>query len=401
MALNGILVVDFSHVMAGPYASHLLRLQGAEVIKIEAPGVGDAMRNYGADRRYDGMAPAFVAVNAGKKSLTLNLKDATAREAARRLIARADVVLENFRPGVMARLGLDYESVRALQPRMIYCSVSGYGQQGPRRDWPAIDNIVQATSGMMALSGEPGDAPMRVGFPAVDTLTGQTAALAITAALLRRERTGEGQFIDVAMFDASLAFMTSAVVPYLVAGQALERTGNVGYSGQPTSAVFTAGDGRHISLGVVQQHQFVALAKALHHSGWLMDARYATADLRRQHTRELQAELAEVFKTDSAEKWESRLSDAGIPCGMVRDVTEAVSLPGLRERGVTLPLQVPTLPGNKDVAIVNAGFLCNHDSPQVTSPPPRHGEHSDEILASLGFSTDERKAILAANSIGN
>jgi crotonobetainyl-CoA:carnitine CoA-transferase CaiB-like acyl-CoA transferase len=143
------------------------------------------------------------------------------------------------------------------------------------------------------------------------------------------------------------------------------------------------------------------LAKALDRGGWLTDARYATADLRRQHTRELQTELAAVFKTDAAEAWETRLSDAGIPCGMVRDVTEAVSLSGLRERGVTLPLRVPTLPGNKDIAIVNAGFLCNRDSPQVTAPPPRHGEHSDEILASLGFGTDERKAILAANSIGN
>jgi CoA:oxalate CoA-transferase len=399
MALAGIVVVDFSHVMAGPYASHLLRLQGAEVIKIEAPGSGDAMRNYGADRRYDGMSPAFVGVNAGKKSLVLNLKEPNALEAARRLIARADVVLENFRPGVMKRLGLDYEAVRALQPRMIYCSVSGYGQQGPRRDWPAIDNIVQATSGMMALSGEPGDAPMRVGFPVVDTLTGQTAALAITAALLRRERTGEGQFIDVAMFDASLAFMTSAVVPYLVSGQALERTGNVGYSGQPTSALFTTSDGRHISLGVVQQHQFALLAKELDRNAWLSDARYATADLRRKHTRELQAELAEVFSTATAEVWETRLSNAGIPCGMVRDVSEAVSMSGLHERGVTLPLHVASLPSNQDVSIVNAGFLCDHDSPHVSLPPPQHGEHSDEILASLGFSTEERKAILSTNRI--
>ena len=255
-ALAGTLVVDFSHVMAGPYASHLLRLLGAEVIKIESPGVGDALRNYGADRRYDGMSPAFIAVNAGKKSLALNLKHPPALAAVRRLIGRADVVLENFRPGVMGRLGLDYESVRALQPRIVYCSVSGYGQSSPRRDWPAIDNIVQATSGMMSLSGENGDGPMRVGFPVVDTLTGQTAAFAIVAALLRRERTGGGEHIDVAMFDAAIAFMTSAVVPYLVTGKTLERTGNIGYSGQPTSAVFEASDGRQLSLGVVQQSQF-------------------------------------------------------------------------------------------------------------------------------------------------
>ena len=155
--LEGIRVADFSHVMAGPFATHLLRLLGAEVIKIEAPGRGDALRYYGSDRRYDGMAPAFIGVNAGKKSVVLNLKKPKAQEAARRLIETSDVLVENFRPGVMARFGLDYETVRKIRPDIIYCSISGYGQSGPRRDWPAIDNIVQATSGMMTLGGSDGD----------------------------------------------------------------------------------------------------------------------------------------------------------------------------------------------------------------------------------------------------
>src|SRR6187455_3049065 len=353
-AMAGTVVVDFSHVMAGPFASHLLRLLGAQVIKIESPGIGDALRNYGADRRYDGMSPAFIAVNAGKKSLALNLKHPPALAAVRRLIARADVVLENFRPGVMARFGLDYESVRHLQPRMVYCSVSGYGQRSPRRDWPAIDNIVQATSGMMSLSGEHGDDPMRVGFPVVDTLTGQTAAFAIVAALLRRERNGCGEHIDVAMFDAAIAFMTSAVVPYLVTGRAMERTGNVGYSGQPTSAVFTAADGRQISLGVVQQPQFETLARILECERWLADPRFVTADLRRHHSAEMRAELATVFADKPAAVWERQLSDAGIPCGMVRELSEAVSLEGLEERGIKIPLHVPCLPDKRDVGIVNA-----------------------------------------------
>ena len=396
-ALAGIVVVDFSHVMAGPFASHLLRLMGAEVIKIEPPGVGDALRNYGADRRYDGMSPAFIGVNAGKKSVVLNLKHAPALDSAKRLIARADVVLENFRPGVMKRFGLDYDSVRAANPRMVYCSVSGYGQRSPRRDWPAIDNIVQATSGMMALSGESGSEPTRVGFPVVDTLTGQTAALAILAALLRRERTNDGEHIDVAMFDASLAFMTTAVVPFLVTGKALERTGNVGYSGQPTSAVFTAGDGRKISLGVVQQSQFQALARELDRAEWLTDARFTTPDLRRANTKEMQAELAAVFRSAPAAEWEARLSAAGIPCGMVREVSEAVSLPGLEARNLKLPLRIPGLPNTEDVAIVNAGFLFGQDSPHVNEPPPRLGEHSEEILASLNYDEVQRRAILAAN----
>lgn len=396
-ALAGTLVVDFSHVMAGPYASHLLRLLGAEVIKIESPGQGDAMRNYGADRRYDGMAPAFIAVNAGKKSLVLNLKHPPALEAVKRLIGRADVVLENFRPGVMKRLGLDYASVRDLQPRMVYCSVSGYGQESPRRDWPAIDNIVQATSGMMSLSGEHGDDPMRVGFPVVDTLTGQTAAFAIVAALLRRERTGLGEQIDVAMYDAAIAFMTSAVVPYLVTGKTLQRTGNVGYSGQPTSAVFQAADDRQVSLGVVQQAQFEALARELDCERWLADPRFATPDLRRHNNEAIRAELAAVFITQPAARWEQQLSDAGIPCGMVRDVSEAVNLHGLDERHLKIPLHVPGLPDSPDVAIVNAGFKYSQDSPHIDTSPPRLGEHSEAVLKSLGFDAAQRCEILAGN----
>lgn len=215
--LSGIRIADFSHVMAGPYATHLMGLLGAEVIKIE-PKKGDGFRNYGSDRRYDGMAPAFIAANAGKKSIALDLKDERDLAIAREIVARSDVMVENFRPGVIQRLGLGYDEARKLRSDIIFCSVSGYGQDSPQRDWPAIDNIVQATSGMMMLSGGEGEPPVRVGFPIVDTLTGHTAALAILAALLRRQQSGEGTYIDVSMFDASLAFMTSALTPFLVTG---------------------------------------------------------------------------------------------------------------------------------------------------------------------------------------
>jgi len=381
--LEGVRVADFSHVMAGPYATHLLRLLGAEVIKIEAPARGDAMRYYGADRRYDGMAPAFIAVNAGKKSLVLDLKDAQDLACARQLVSRCDVLVENFRPGVMQRLGLDYTAARALNPRIVYCSISGYGQSGPRRDWPAIDNIVQATSGMMSLGGDPDGPPMRVGFPVVDTLTGQTAAFAIMAALLRKERSGQGDFIDVAMFDATLSFMASAVVPWLVTGRALERMGNTGYSGQPTSALFKARDGHSISLGVVQQHQFELLARLLERTAWLADPLFSSPDTRRQNAAAVQSAVAEVLLTRDAADWEQLLSAAGIPCGMVRDIGEAMSLPELDGRGLRIPLQVPGLPGREDVAVLGPGFVSAAESRGELPAPPRLGQHTEEIKAWL------------------
>jgi len=382
-ALEGIRVADFSHVMAGPYATHLLRLLGAEIIKVEAPGRGDAMRYYGADRRYDGMAPAFIGVNAGKKSIVLDLKDDAGLDAARRLIERCDVLVENFRPGVMERLGLGYAAASALNPELIYCSVSGYGQSGPRRDWPAIDNIVQATSGMMSLGGDPDGPPTRVGFPVVDTLTGQTAAFAILGSLFRRARDGGGEYLDVAMFDATLAFMTSAVVPYLVTGRALERTGNTGYSGQPTSAVFTARDEHYLSLGVVQQSQFELLAKLLDKPQWLDDERFADPDARRANAAAMQAELAAVLRLRDAGDWEARLSAAGIPCGMVRSVSEAMTLPELDARSLQLPLRIPGLPEREHAAVLDLGILGSRDEAGDLEAPPRLGEHTQEILAWL------------------
>ena len=381
--LEGIRVADFSHVMAGPYATHLLRLLGAEVIKVEPPGRGDALRYYGTDRRYDGMAPAFIAVNAGKRSVVLDLKQPDDLAMARELIARADVLVENFRPGVMARFGLDAPAMRALNPRLVYCSVSGYGQSGPRRDWPAIDNIVQATSGMMSLGGDPDSPPMRVGFPVVDTLTGQTAAFAILAALLRRERSGEGDFLDVAMFDATIAFMASAVVPWLVSGRALERTGNTGYSGQPTSALFEARDGHRISLGVVQQHQFELLARLLEQPQWLRDPRFADPETRRANATAMQTELSAVLRTRDGADWEHLLSSAGIPCGMVRDIGEAMSLPQLERRGLRLPVHIPGLPQREDVAVLGPGFVSGTGAAVPPEPPPRLGEHSAQIRAWL------------------
>ena len=233
-----------------------------------------------------------------------------------------------------------------------------------------------------------------MGFPVVDTLTGQTAAFAILAALFRRQRNGQGEYIDVAMMDASLAFMASAVVPYLVTGQVLERTGNTGYSGQPTAALFEAADGKLISLGVVQQGQFEALARLLGRAEWLTDARYGTADLRRANGAALKVSLGEIFRQQNAAQWEAQMSAAGIPCGMVRSVAEAASLPHLEQRNLKIPLRIPSLAANADVAILNAGFIFNEGGPGVAASPPLLGEHTDEVLRWLDFDAAQRQHIL-------
>ena len=365
--LAGITIADFSHVMAGPYATHLLCMLGADVIKIEAKG-GDNFRNYGADRRFDGMSPAFIAANAGKKSIALDLKEEGDAAIAQRIVARCDVVVENFRPGVMARLNLGYDQVRAANPDVIYCSISGYGQDSPQRDWPAIDNIVQATSGMMLLSGSETDDPVRVGFPIVDTLTGQSAAIAILSAVVRKQNGGGGSHIDVAMFDAALAFMTSALTPFMVTGQSMPRMGNTGYSGLPTASLFTARDGREISLGVVQPNQFAALARFLDRLDWLEDPRFATPDARRTNFDAMTRELAAVFAARDAADWETGLNAAGIPCGMVRKVEEAVALAG---PDALVTMAIEGIPGGDTVAIPGAGFRMTPDGPGTDRPPPR------------------------------
>jgi crotonobetainyl-CoA:carnitine CoA-transferase CaiB-like acyl-CoA transferase len=344
------------------------------------------------------MAPGFIAVNGGKRSIVLDLKQDAAKDAARRLIAASDVVLENFRPGVMARLGLGYEACKALRPDIVFCSVSGYGQTGPLRDYPAIDNIVQATSGLMSVSGEADGPPVRVGFPAVDSWTGMTAAFAIVSALLRRARGGEGAYIDVAMFDAALAFMTSAATPYLVTGQMMARTGNTGYSAQPTAGMFAASDGALISLGVVQPNQYETLCKALGRPDLITDARFTSPELRKRNENDLRAILADVFARETGAHWERVLSEAGAPCGLVRDVAAATAMPHLAERGVFLPMHIDGLPEKADVNAINAGFVMDKDGPSLDAPPPRHGEHTREVLIELGYDEREIEALFKSGA---
>ncbi|HTY93554.1 MAG TPA: CoA transferase [Steroidobacteraceae bacterium] len=400
--LAGYRIADFSHVMAGPFCSHFLRLLGAEVVKIEALQ-GDPMRTYGPFREWDGMAPAFVAANVGKRSVAVNLKAARGAEIARRIVATCDVVLENFRPGVMHRLGLGYEACRQLRPALVYCSISGYGQSGPQRDYPAIDNIVQAASGMMAANGEEGDPPSRVGWPVVDTYTGTLAALAVLAALLQKERFHEGQYIDVGMLDASLVMLTSLATAYLVTGQMLPRTGNIGYSGSPTAAVFPTLDGTAISLGVVQDKQFAGLCRAIGRPDLLQDARFATLleRARPEHARRLREQLIAVFATRPGLEWERILNAAGAPCALIRDIAAACDAARHTERHLIEEVAVKLPTGETRTAgYLNAGFVFAQDGPGGPQDVPELGRDTREVLRSLDYAESDIDALIAQGVVG-
>ncbi len=394
--LAGIRVADFSHVMAGPFCSHFLAMLGAEVVKLESLR-GDAMRSYGPFREYDGLSPAFIAANVGKRSLAVDLKCADGMQIARRLIARSDIVLENFRPGVMDRLGLGYGECRQLQPKLIYCAISGYGQSGARRDHPAIDNIVQATSGIMAANGEPDDPPSRAGWPVVDTYTGTLAALAVLAALLQRERFGEGQYIDVAMLDASVVLLTSLATPYLVTGKALPRTGDVGYSGSPTSATFVTRDGSRVALGVVQNNHFALLCRALGRPELIDDERFRDPVSRAQpqNAPVLRDLIAKTLLARPGCEWEQELCAVGVPCGLVRDIADVCEAARADSRGLILPTMAAVDGAARPAAFVNAGFTFGCDGPGSTDSAPQLGEHTGLVLKTLGYSEAEIAALIA------
>ena len=382
--LAGVRIADFSHVIAGPLATQFLCLLGAEVIKVEPP-TGDVLRNYTQRKELRGMAEPFIGANAGKKSIILDLKTEAGQEAALRLIATSDIMVENFRPGVIDRLGLGYERLKADNPGLIFCSISGYGQSGPMRDYPAIDQIIQSVSGLMGLSGEPDTGPMRVGFPIVDTYSALLAAFAIQSAYLQkiRDPEGRGQYIDMSMLDASLVMMASVINPLMISGTEPKRTGNRGFSLAPTADTFPTRQNA-ITIGAVQQNQYERLCAALGRPDLLSDPRFADPESRMANDAALQAELTASFAERTAAEWEVILAEAGVPAGAVRPVRDVLDLPQLAERALTLDIDVPN-EAVRRARILNAGFLFAHDGPGIDSAPPRLGEHTDEILHELGL----------------
>lgn len=381
-------MLDIAHVMAGPFCSHLLRLMGARVIKIEKLGEGDVMREYtkeaGHDSRFDSMAPPFIAFNAGKESITIDLKSPEGRKIVEKLAAKADVIVENYRPGVLTRLGLGYDQLGKLNPRLVYCSVTGFGQSGPMRDQPAYDHIVQGVCGVMSLTGAPGSGPTKVGFPVVDTFTGYAAAFAAVTALLQRERTGKGEYIDVAMLDCSLVLMASMVAPYLTTGIAPPKVGNRGFNGSPTSDTFPTKD-QPITLGANTQKQWEAMCKVIAREDLIADPRFPNPQVRVRNEAALREELEPSMRRRSASEWEKMFNEVGVPAGAVRTIPEIVAEEHFKTREVLLKVAAPN--GGPAGFSLNTGFQFGAGRPEEIPAAPRLGQHTATILQELGYDT--------------
>jgi len=381
----GVRILDFTRYLAGPYGTYQLGLLGADVIKIESRE-GDDTRGQLADRTWAErkMAPSFLAVNGNKRSLTLDLRKPEAVEIVKRLVADADVVWENFRGGVMDRLGLGYEVLSAINPRLIYCGVSGFGRNGPEATTAAFDGKLQAMSGIMSITGTPENGPTRAGFAICDTIGGVTAAFAVASALYQRTHTGRGQLVDVAMLDAALAFLPGPVSEYTVAGIEAKQIGNGSVSRKPTAARFRA-KGGYLVLAVLTEKQFVGLMKALGRADALADPRFKDWPARTANEPALREIIEGVLAGDDPKTWEERLTAADVPCGSIWKIHEIVEHPQLEHRDVLQTIDSRYGP----MRLVGAGFRMEHGSPSIDREPPLIGEHTEEVLKEAGYTAED------------
>ena len=395
--LKGIRVLDLTNVLAGPFACHQLAHLGADVIKVEALHGGDLARQLGADPLLNeqGMGVSFLAQNAGKRSVALDLKKPGGKRILRRLVQDAAVLVENFRPGVMDRLGLGYQDLLKENPSLIYCAISGFGQDGPLREHPAYDQIVQGMAGVMSITGDAQSAPLRVGFPVSDTLGGLTAAMAICAALAEPNRR-TGRFIDVSMLEATLTAMGWAVSNLLVAGQHAQPMGNENMTASP-SGTFRAADGL-MNIAANKQEQFEALARAVGREDLVQDPRFAVRQARLTHRQALTKEIEMALASNTVSHWCTLLAAQGVPVGPVLTVAQALSHPQVAHRG--LVGEFAAVPGvGRDVSVLRTAVKMDHQVPHVQTPPPQLGAHTRQILLESGFGASDIEALRQEGAI--
>ena len=391
---EGIRIIDITHVLAGPFAAYQLGLMGADVIKVEDPSDPDQSRDSGSDNDLNHalMGTGFLTQGSNKRAITLNLKSEQGREILKKLVATADVLVENYRPGAFEALGLGYEDLRKINPKLIYASFSAFGQGGPKRERTAYDHVIQSTSGIMAMTGTPDVNPIKIGAPAIDYATGTMGAYALSAALFQRERTGQGQRIDMAMLDVAMILMASHVTGYLRNGKHPKPSGN--RTGHATSMAYLTSDGSHVMIGASNLRQQKRLWTVLERP----DMVKRTNDERdADHARE-ESTLAAIMLTRPAAEWEEWLQARHVPASRVRTMGEALDDPQIASRGILHRHEnAPGVPGVFSVPV--AAFKFQHDGPKVDRPPPMFGQHNEEILGELGYSAGDIAGFKAAKVI--
>ncbi len=384
--MSGIRVLDMTNVLAGPFATMHLALLGAEVLKIENPVGGDLARKLGCVPALNKqlMGTSFLAQNANKKSLTLNLKEERGAEIFRKLVPTADVLVENFRPGVMERLGFSYQKLRELNPKLIYCAISGFGQTGPDAYKPAYDQIIQGLSGVMAVNGDERLNPLRCGFPVCDTVGGLNAAFAIMAALYHRERTGEGQFIDVALLDSIMPLMGWVAANLLIGKQQPQLLGNDNFTAAP-SGTFVTRDG-YINIAANQQDQWEAVCDILGVPELKTDPRFQERDTRKKNRRELTPLLEAKLREKPTAYWVGALNAKGVPSGEILSLEAALDAPQIRHRETIRTVREK---GIGDLKLFSLTAQFEKTPGDVVAAPPRLSADTDEILEGLGYSREE------------
>ncbi len=392
---EGVRILDFTQVLAGPYASYQLGLLGADVIKVERRE-GEDMRQTPLSKEWAdrGLAPGWQAINGGKRSLTLDLRKPEAIEIIKRLAKKADVVMENFRPGVMDKLGIGYKALSEINPRLIYCAISAFGQTGPERLGAGYDGKIQAMSGIMSITGHEATGPTRAGFAVCDVLSGATAAFGVSSALFQRTHTGKGQLVDVSMLEATLAFLSGPVADYTVAGHKQHLSGNQAVSRRPTANLFKAGDG-HILLAVNNEKQFQALMKALGREDVLSDPRFADWFLRNENEPALRKIIEDKLATKSPQEWEKILDAAGAPCANIWRIEEVIDHPQIEFRKAVQQVDTPYGP----LRFMGNGFQLAHGGGRLERMAPALSQNTDEVLAEAGYSADEVAALHKAEIV--
>tara|TARA_B100000497_G_scaffold115421_1_gene138944 strand:+ start:2502 stop:3704 length:1203 start_codon:yes stop_codon:yes gene_type:complete len=383
--LAGMRVIDLSQVLAGPYASYQLGLLGAEVLKIEMPGSGDWTRDKGhlPDLNAAQMGLTYLTQNANKKSVTMNLKDPEGLSILKRLIADADVFIENFRPGVIGRLGLSYDVVKELKPNIVYCSISAFGQDGEMSPRPAYDHVVQGMCGIMKTTGTVESGPTKVGAPYVDYATGMNAAFAIVSALHETKRTDKSVHIDVAMLDTTMLLMASLLTSHLSAGWMPTPSGNEAWSQSPSSGAFETSDGL-VMIAANNSKQFACLCRGINRQEILEDPRWNSGAARAENAASLRQELIKVFLTRAALDWENALSAAGVPAAKVRSLDEMLAENQAKVRQFTHKLDMPDQA--HDIHVPTLGFKVEGQVVAPTVAPPMLGQDTQEVLELLGLS---------------